>query len=227
MQRGFTCKGGNLYIPGACDIIDPANSFLRQVPGDLFDYVFIILDTHYAEEYLVSEEGKMFPIHCEFGTSDWELSVDISGLPKKRFLMKNQFDLWSNRAACDIHFADEMKRTAYQNLFHFVDDPRNSREKYSRDSFISSIIPSHNPALVEVTLFGVASDFCNRYAMEGWLNRGVRVTILKDLTKGIQKETLSVIEECKYHTYIPERLRTITSTDYLRELLLSQHNMAG
>ncbi|MCA1917199.1 hypothetical protein [Methanospirillum hungatei] len=110
------------------------------------------------------------------------------------------------------------RKIAYESLFYFVDDPYHPGQAIPRDSFIHSIAPEHDPANIEVTLFGVASDFCNRFAMEGWLARGAKVTIIEDLTKGIHKETASVLRECSYQRYIPDRLTAITSQELLREL---------
>jgi nicotinamidase/pyrazinamidase len=219
MQNGFTRERGNLYVPGAEEIIGPANDFLRQVNRNVFDLTFIILDTHFAEEYGQSEEGKIFPIHCEYGTPDWELSLDISGLSNIWFLTKNQFNLWSDTGLHAIAFADQIRRNAYHNLFHFVDDLHEPTQKIPRDAFIQVISPDQNPANIEVTQIGVASDYCNRFAMEGWLNRGASVTIVRDLTKGIEKETPQVIDECQYKQYRTGKLKTVLSAEYIRNSL--------
>ena len=218
MQNGFTRENGNLYVQGARDIIDPINEFLHQVSSGVFDYTVIVLDTHFAEEYSRSEEGKIFPLHCEYGTSDWELAVDVSGLSNKRYLMKNQFSMWSTRESQDIVFHDPNQKKAYDTLFHFVDDPHHPTTKDPRDDFIHAISPESNAAGIEVTIIGVASDYCNRYAMEGWLNRGARVTIIQDLTKGIHKETPEILRECQYQQYEPGRLQAVSSTEYIRKL---------
>mgnify|MGYP001190492033 CR=1 FL=1 len=218
MQNGFTRENGNLYVQGARDIIDPINKFLHQVRNGVFDYTFIILDTHFAEEYSRSEEGKIFPLHCEFGTSDWELAVDVSKLPNKRYLLKNQFSMWGTRGNQDIVFHDPKRKKAYDTLFHILDNPHDPTTKDPRDKFIHAMSPECNAAGIEVTIIGVTSDYCNRYAMEGWLSRGARVTIIQDLTKGIQKETPEILNECQYQHYKSGRLQAVSSTEYLRDL---------
>lgn len=218
MQNGFTQEDGNLYVQGAQEIIAPANDFLRRVRDGVFDRTFIILDTHFAEEYGRSEEGREFPIHCEYGTDDWELAIDVSGLPNKRYLTKNRFDMWSEKRPGDTPFNDPGRRAAHENLFHFVDDPYEPGEKVAREEYVRAINPGRNLADVEVTLFGVASDYCNRYAMEGWLRRGARVTIIQDLTKGIEKETQQVLDEPQYRQYRGSRLIAVDSAEYLRGL---------
>ncbi|HWQ67248.1 MAG TPA: isochorismatase family protein [Methanospirillum sp.] len=218
MQNGFTQKNGNLYVKGAQDIISPTNVFLNQVCDRVFDHTFIILDTHFAEEYHQSEEGKIFPIHCEYGTTDWELSVEVSGLPNKQYLTKNQFNMWGEKSVQDILFTTPQRKMAYDMLFHVVDDPNAPTRHMPRDECIRAISSGYNGATIEVTMIGVASDFCIRYAVEGWLVRGARVTIIHDLTKGIEKETFQVLEEERYHQYASDRLRAVTSTEFLASL---------
>jgi len=218
MQNGFTREDGNLYVNGAEDIIAPANNFLRQVRNGIFDCTLIVMDTHFAEEYYRTEEARMFPIHCEYGTKDWGLSIDVSSLPDIHYLTKNHFNMWSEKRFEDIRFNDPERKIAYDNLFHFVDSPYEPTEKVSRDDLIKAISPDGDSANIEVTIIGVASDYCNRYAMEGWLGRGASVTIIQDLTKGIEKETSQILNECKYQQYENGRLRSVDSTEYLREL---------
>ncbi|MEI6842596.1 MAG: hypothetical protein WCK53_15105, partial [Methanomicrobiales archaeon] len=94
MQNGFLQQDGSLSIRGSHSIIPPANAFLQAAQDGLFDHTFVVMDTHFAEEYAWSEESREFPIHCEYGTRDWELAVDVTGLPHIRYLMKNRFSMW-------------------------------------------------------------------------------------------------------------------------------------
>ncbi len=217
MQNGFIRKYGNLYIEGAEDIIGPANKFLRQVRSDVFDFILVILDTHFSEEYFSSQESKMFPIHCEYGTKDWELAIDLPGFPNINYLMKNQFNMWSEKSTPHIAFNDPKRRSAYDNLFCFVNNTNEPVNIISRDEFIKSISYGRTPADVEITIFGVASDYCNLFAMDGWLERGFSVTIIEDLTKGIKEETKQILDDKKYQQYQKNRLRCINSDEYLRE----------
>jgi len=223
MQNGFTREDGNLYVRGACEIISPTNQFLRQVKNGIFDYVIIIQDTHFSEEYYQTEEGKIFPIHCEYGTNDWELAIDISNLSNIHYLMKNQFNMWGQKKETKISFSCLERKKAYDNLFHVVDNPHNPSGKTPRNDFIRAISPDHNAANIEVTMVGVASDYCNRYSMEGWLERGARVTIIQDLTKGIEKETPEIVDENKYQKYKNNRLRAVNSDQFLTEVFGSKY----
>lgn len=218
MQRGFTREDGNLYVPGAQDIIEPANGFLRAVQTGVFDYTLVIMDTHFTEEYHLSQESVQFPPHCEFGTADWELSVDISGCFPVLYLLKNQFTMWGENQGDVSLFTEPTRIQAHQNLFHVIDNLTSPKQVIPRDDFIKAMGDSSDGVMLEVTMIGVASDFCIRYALEGWLARGARVTIISDLTKGINKETPEVLGECQYHKYGHDRLRTLSALEYLNEI---------
>jgi len=183
MQNGFIQEDGNLHVPGAENLIEPANGFLRQVSGDVFDLILIVLDTHFKEEYYETQESRQFPIHCEYDTWDWELALDLKGAPNIRYMMKNNFSMWINPGKRALQCTDPVKKCVYNNLYHILDDPHTPSECIPRDEFLKAFFPGSLAAEVDITLFGVASDYCNRYSMEGWLSRGASVTILQDLTK--------------------------------------------
>ncbi len=218
MQNGFTRENGSLYVHGAQDIIEPSNTFLQRVRSGVFDHILLILDTHFTEEYYQSDESRLFPIHCEYGSNDWELSIDTSGLNQVHYLLKNQFTMWGNKAQSDPEFSDIQRKIVYDRLFHMLDDPHHPTKIISRDNFILDLIPDPASVSLQVIMIGVASDYCIRYAMEGWLTRGAEVTILSDLTKGIDKETPEILNEPAYRKYRPERLRSISSQEFLSEI---------
>lgn len=218
MQNGFITKTGNLYVHDSEYLIKKTNTFLKQIKNSDFDYIFIVLDTHFVEEYHLSEEGKQFPIHCEYGSSDWNLSIDIPEFTQKYYLLKNRFDMWGYNDSVDIHISSPSKRDTYDSLFYLIDDPVHPKLRIERDKLISSLSDNITEIGIEVTMIGVASDFCIRYAMEGWLERNARVTIISDLTKGIGKEINQVLKEGKYCYFPREKLRSISCKEYLKEL---------
>jgi nicotinamidase/pyrazinamidase len=216
MQNGFLQEDGSLAIRGACAIIAPAQAFLKAA-GHLFDHTFVVMDTHFAEEYAGSEESRQFPFHCGYGTRDWELAVDVSGLPDTRYLMKNRFDMWAVRGEPGALCSDPREGSAFENLLRFVDDPHHPHDGVDRDEYIRAISPGQDSSRIDVTLIGVAADYCNRYAMEGWLSRRARVTILGDLTRGIEKEWPEVLDEEQYRCHSSRRVRVISSRQFLQE----------
>ena len=219
MQNGFLQPDGRLSIPGARGIIRPARAFLRAAAGsDLFDHTFVVMDTHFAEEYADSGESRQFPLHCEYGTRDWELAVDVTGLPAVRYLMKNRFSMWLERDGSGARIHDPVRKAAYENLYRFVTDPHDPRNGILRDEYLFGILHGGTREPPEVTLFGVAADFCNRYAMEGWVARGARVTILSDLTRGIAKEWPEVLCEEQYRSIGPGSVRVMSSREFLENV---------
>ena len=154
MQYDFVAADGKLAVPGAYDLIQPANDFLGREQMDL---VIATFDTHDAKTYAASAEGKMFPPHCIRGTRGWQSVLD---LPKNTVrVMKDQFDVWGA--------PDAMKRA----LGHI------------------------KPAGAGVYVMGVASDFCVKYAIAGYLARGYSVTVLVDLCRGIERQMSDVVRE--------------------------------
>lgn len=218
MQNGFIHECGNLYVSGSKDLISPTNKFLSQIKDTDFDYIFVVLDTHFAEEYHQSDEGKLFPIHCEFGTSDWKISIAVPDLQHTYYILKNRFDMWSQRDETEIKLTSPQRKIAYDSLFCVIDNPSNPGSVIPRDEFIAAICSRESEKDIEVSMIGVASDYCIRYAMEGWLAINAHVTIISDLTKGIEKEISEVISEEKYGQFLPDRLRLISSTEFLKEL---------
>lgn len=166
MQNDFVMPDGKLYVPGAESLIEPANEFLDSVE---FDETIATFDTHYRETYNKTEESKMFPPHCLYGTKGWQLAVQIhDNLLCK--VLKNQFDVWEQ--------PDKIEK------------------------FLCGLGPKYT----HVYIMGVASDFCVKYAIKGYLDRGYYVTVLKDLCCGINKQIDEVVKE-----FNTPKLKFITS----------------
>ncbi len=220
MQQGFMDAKGTLALSEIGDLRERANRFFSQIPSNLFEFVLFKMDTHFEEEYKRSPESEEFPFHCGFDTFDWQLAVDPSLLETREirtwFLLKNRFDFWQDTAliSAPISLEDARESAAYQTLFSVIEDLQFSqkRELILRDAFFKRYPPNE----CEVYLMGVASDYCNRYAMEGYLQRGYRVTILEDLTCGIALQTGDVIAEECYATYRSSgKLRVMNSSSLL------------
>ena len=70
----------------------------------------------------------------------------------------------------------------------------------------------------EVVLFGVASDICNKAALLGWIKQDVKVTILKDLTRGIFKQTDEVLKEPPFAAAVANgKIKTMTAQAFLHQ----------
>ncbi len=186
-------------LESAEEIIEPTNQFLAALPeGSLAD-VLVKFDTHIADEYRQSEEGKVFPPHCIWGTKGWELAIQLSSLPDRlpTFMMaKNVFDMWGGVStgvdAKQIRFNIGEKQV-HDNLYRAIRlkagvDPAQQlatatpAEGVEREAFMAARNIGGGSV---VMVMGVASDWCTRYAIEGYLKRGATVLVLEDLTRGI------------------------------------------
>ena len=153
MQNDFVMANGKLPVAGAESLIEPANEFLRNVK---FDTTIATFDTHYRETYKKTEESKLFPPHCLYGTKGWDLAIHLDKFKK---VLKHQFDVW---------------------------EKPNSMQK---------ALTGFDPKSTDVYVMGVASDFCVKYAIVGYLQRGYSVVVLQDLCRGINKQIDDVVKE--------------------------------
>jgi len=65
-----------------------------------------------------------------------------------------------------------------------------------------------------VVAYGVAADFCVKYAVDGFLQRGYDVTVIHDLTMGIERGFLDVAKN-DFQKYLDAgRLRLICAAEY-------------
>ena len=169
MQNDFVLANGKLPVTGAESLIKPVNEFLNSVD---FDTTIATFDTHYRETYKKTEESKLFPPHCLYGTKGWELAVDVCGsfLHPCHKVLKNQFDVWEQ--------PDKIER------------------------FLCGLGPKYT----HVYVIGVASDFCVKYAIKGYLDRGYHVTVVQDLCRGINKQIDDIVSE-----FNTTKLKLITS----------------
>lgn len=71
----------------------------------------------------------------------------------------------------------------------------------------------------DVVLIGVASDICNKAALDGWLERKAKVTIIDDLTRGIFKQTKEIVAEPQYQEAIQNKqLRIVSMAQFFKEI---------
>ena len=153
MQNDFVQENGALSVPGAAELIAPANQFLGATH---FDRVVATMDSHVMPEYATSAEGKLFPPHCLVNQWGWQPAINI---PNAIFVNKGQFDVWAT--------------------------PR------AMDGALSYMTPRHT----DVFIMGVASDYCVKFAIAGYLARGFQVTVIDDLCRGIDRQMTDVVTE--------------------------------
>lgn len=80
----------------------------------------------------------------------------------------------------------------------------------------------------EVYLSGVLSDVCVKQAMDGFLSRGAKVTLLEDLCQGAEKQVPEIVSGAEYDTFVRGGLlRHITAAQFFRRELLNKKIMAN
>lgn len=174
-QRDFIMPDGALYVGGADALIGPMNDWLAALgPADTSG-VLLTFDTHYADTYAATAEAAQFPIHCVRGEAGWQLVIETDrtdpAIPLYS-LEKGVFDMW---AEPDL------------SLSRIGAD-----ETIDREEFFDALCTS---GVEEIDVVGVAADYCVRWAVEGLIKRGFRVTVHAALTRGISRQIGVVVAD--------------------------------
>jgi nicotinamidase/pyrazinamidase len=176
-QRDFMAADGALSVAGAEALVPAAEQFLAALRPEDTAGILFTYDTHEPEVYATSPEAEQFPPHCVKGSAGWDnmLSPDAvdAAIPVYR-LEKGVFDMW---AEPDIALSDERRPE---------DAP------LPRDAFFERF---RREGVCDVTVIGVAADYCVKWAVEGLLARGFAVTVPESLTRGIARQIRDVAVE--------------------------------
>jgi nicotinamidase/pyrazinamidase len=161
------------FVSGTLPVVEAdkiAVNIQREIDDPKYDTIIYTLDTHIPEDYAKSEEGNMFPLHCEFNTPGWDfykikpknrevgmiINEGILEEPKdfsienEYVFMKNQFSIWEGN-------------NSYSEWF---------RNKFDKDT--------------EISICGLAEDVCvaaNALGYSKYVFHNIR--IISDSVKGI------------------------------------------
>jgi nicotinamidase/pyrazinamidase len=175
MQRDFLAVDGALPVPGAEAIVSPMNAWLAGLRFEGVAGVLFTADTHVPAIYAASAEAEQFPPHCEKGTPGWENVLDQAvidpAVPVYR-LEKGVFDMWAE---------PDLAVTAVS-----------TGEQVGRDAFFAELKAWD---VSDVTVIGVAADYCVRWAITGLVARGFAVEVPMGLTRGIARPIEQVIAD--------------------------------
>ncbi|WP_313801785.1 isochorismatase family protein [Sphingobium sp.] len=171
MQRDFVMPTGALPVPDAAALVVPMERWLAALDPREVTGVLMTFDTHVPDVYAGSPEAKQFPVHCVRGTPGWEGVLRFEAPVPVYTLEKGVFDMWAEPGLM-VHGADG--------------------QSFDRDAFFEGLAKS---AVDRVTVAGVATDYCVRWAIEGLLARGFRVELPASLTRGIAKAAEEVAAE--------------------------------
>ncbi len=176
-QRDFMLPDGALYVAGAEALVGPTNEFLASLSPAETAGVLLTFDTHEPERYARSAEAGQFPLHCVRDSAGWQTVLDVLAIDADiplYTLEKGVFAMWEE--------TDVMIRDAR--------DPRSA--SVPRDRFFDQL---RAEGIDEIVVTGVAADFCVRWAVEGLVERGFRITVPAALTRGIVRQIETVAAE--------------------------------
>ena len=176
-QWDFMAEGGALSVAGAEALVAPMQAWLSSLKPDDTAGVLFTFDTHFHETYAASPEAAMFPIHCVRGTRGWENMLDVAlvdgAIPAWR-IEKGVFDMWAEPGLA-------------------IGDARDAAvPAIPREDFFADLAAS---GVIDLTVIGVAADYCVRWAVEGLIARGFTVTVPAALTRGIDRQIDAVAAE--------------------------------
>ena len=174
-QADFMNPDGALAVSGADALAEPMNDWLGALSPDDTAAVLFTFDTHYADTYPLSEEAKEFPIHCVRETPGWHNVLDAGrvdpAIPTWR-LEKGVFAMWQEDG--------------------LTVEPIGGGAAIDRDHFFRDLKAS---GVEEAIVIGVAADYCVRWAIDGLVVRGFRVTVPSALTRGIARPIDQVLAD--------------------------------
>ncbi len=176
-QWDFMAGDGALSVAGADALVAPMQAWLSALSTADTAGVLFTFDTHFRETYAASPEAAMFPIHCVRGTKGWGNMLDVAlvdpAIPAWR-IEKGVFDMWAEPGLA-------------------IEDARDaSKPTILREDFFTALAAD---GVTDVTVIGVAADYCVRWAVEGLIESGFTVTVPAGLTRGIERQINVVAAE--------------------------------
>lgn len=176
-QRDFMLADGALSVAGAETLIEPMQKWLAALRPQETAGVLFTFDSHVPEIYAGSAEAEAFPIHCVRGSDGWTNVLDVTlvdpAIPVWR-IEKGVFDMWAEDGLV-------------------IEDARDpSSAAVPRARFFEQLRAN---GIRDVTVIGVAADFCVRWAIDGLLTRGFDVSVPPGLTRGIVRQIEEVAVE--------------------------------
>ena len=161
-QFDFMNPRGNLYVPGAEDIVDNIKK--------LFDYakkhkikILSSVDAHMVDD----PEFNLFPPHCIKGTLGHQ-KIEASTCKDNIFIENVEQDITES-------MMDHEQIIVESQTFDIF-------ESANTEGIVKKLDACN------YVVFGVATDYCVKAAVLGLLKRGYSVSLVTDATKAITKE---------------------------------------
>ena len=163
-QADFMLPGGKLYVPGAEKLLP---NIRRLTDAARQGRVFLV--SHGCYHTKDDPEFAIFPPHCVQGTAGANLVPEA--LTEKVVTVPNE-------AAASL--PPDLSR--YQQIL-LEKQTLNIFESRHADELVERFGPN-----VEFVVFGVVTEFCVRFAAKGLLERGRRVSVVRDAIETLNSE---------------------------------------
>jgi len=162
-QADFMLPGGKLYVPGAEKLLP---NIRRLTDAARQGRVFLV--SHGCYHTKDDPEFAIFPPHCVQGTPGANLVPEA--LTEKVVTVPNQA----------VSLPPDLSR--YQQIL-LEKQTLNIFESRHADELVERLGPN-----VEFVVFGVVTEFCVRFAAKGLLERGRRVSVVRDAIETLNSE---------------------------------------
>ena len=162
-QADFMLPGGKLYVPGAEKLLP---NIRRLTDAARQGRVFLV--SHGCYHTKDDPEFAIFPPHCVQGTPGANLVPEA--LTEKVVTVPNQA----------VSLPPDLSR--YQQIL-LEKQTLNIFESRHAGELVERLGPN-----VEFVVFGVVTEFCVRFAAKGLLERGRRVSVVRDAIETLNSE---------------------------------------
>lgn len=93
-QNDFVHPDGLLTINNP-ELIERHQKFADNIFSNTFDKIIDTYDTHFEDTYKLTNEGELFPIHCQFGTWGWEQAAPFKPSLDVMKMYKSTTNIWN------------------------------------------------------------------------------------------------------------------------------------
>lgn len=162
IQNDFMNKDGALPIPNA-ESIKPMIKEIIQYAKDKKLEVFGSMDWHDGNEPEMAKNGGLFPLHCMENTKGAELIPEISqNIAEKRDILPS------------------IQRFVKKQDFDVF-------SKKEQMDYLCKLFKGYT-----IVVCGVATDYCVKLAVLGFLSRGFEVIVIEDAIMGVHPEKIKI-----------------------------------
>lgn len=182
-QKDFMTKNGKLPVPNATGIYSNL-IYLRDYASRNDICVLGSVDRHFEDD----DELKDFPPHCMDGTKG-QAKIEITNIKPQTFVRSKVGSFGRYEDYTNDEILIDIKN--YKQIIF---------EKQHTDVFTNrNVIKYLNQLRVaEAVVYGVATEYCVKEAVIGLLKLGIKVYLVTDAIKGIDKNnTNKALKEMK------------------------------